>query len=416
MSIAKRVHKLAGLTTGMIFALVAYAALVAPPDRLATQTYIVQGQDLNALKAAVATAGGEITHSLGIIRAVGARLTSDQVAQLRQSGLVTRIYEDRELQTTGTCSVSAEPQLSFDKKKLFWGLTNSGATPVTLNRLALTWPAANGEFKRVTLGNRKIANDKLPPQTAVIEGAQWEGELADRQIEGGDTLVLGIEFSKSASTQFDAYTLSAQFAEACSVDYTGAAPTPRLAGAPTLQFDNQKVDWTIDNQTASTLRIASITLNWPSGNGVLKKVKLDGDEISNVVHAPGTALLAGAWHDDVRRREIAPFSSETLRFEFDRNAGRSEKLYAIEVAFETGEKATFTPPNAACRLAAEQQLAFDNNKVLWTVTSADADLITIDQFDLAWPLINGKLKKIRLDGEMTGFHHTAGAANSGRVS
>ena len=104
------------------------ATLVQSPDHTEKHSFIVQGQDLQAVQAAVATAGGEITHSLGIIRAVGARLSADQVAQLRQSGVVTRIYEDRELQTTSTCSVGAEPRLVFDKKKLSWAITNGGPT------------------------------------------------------------------------------------------------------------------------------------------------------------------------------------------------------------------------------------------------------------------------------------------------
>ena len=43
----------------------------------------------------------------------------------------------------------------------------------------------------------------------------------------------------------------------------------------------------------------------PAGNGALKKIKLDGDEISNVARPPVTALVDSAWHDDARRREIA---------------------------------------------------------------------------------------------------------------
>ena len=294
---------------------------------------------------------------------------------------------------------SAQPSLVFDKKIVYWPLANTGLTPVTLDELDVAWPAANGELKRVTLGNRKLVNDKLAPDTAVISGAHWEGELADRRIEAGDTLMVGLEFSSDISDDFRDYDLSARFFEGGTADYIGADQPLILAGGETLAFDSKKVDWRIDNHTDATVRIAAITLTWPADNGELKKVKLDGDEISKVEQLPATALIAGAWEGDADRREIAPYSSEVLNFEFDEDVGRSEKLYTIEVAFDNGETVVFTPSNAACRVAPEQSLLFDKNELLWTITSADQDLITVEQFDLGWPSINGALKKIRLNGK-----------------
>ncbi len=59
------------------------AALLLNSGSPITETYIIQGQDLTSVQAAVQAAGGEITHELGIINAVGATLEARQVDQLR---------------------------------------------------------------------------------------------------------------------------------------------------------------------------------------------------------------------------------------------------------------------------------------------------------------------------------------------
>ena len=57
-------------------------------------SYIVQGQGRAAAERVLA-AGGEITHDLGLIHAVGARLTPTQVARLEQDAADVRIYPNR---------------------------------------------------------------------------------------------------------------------------------------------------------------------------------------------------------------------------------------------------------------------------------------------------------------------------------
>ena len=59
--------------------------------------FIVQGQDTATVAAAVQAVGGEITHELGIIHAVGAVLTPAQQLQLEHHEAVQRIYADRTL-------------------------------------------------------------------------------------------------------------------------------------------------------------------------------------------------------------------------------------------------------------------------------------------------------------------------------
>ena len=67
----------------------------------ATNSYIVQGADVPQIKALVVEHGGEITHELGVIRAVAADLTVDQVADLRRHDDVRRVYDNAAVETAG---------------------------------------------------------------------------------------------------------------------------------------------------------------------------------------------------------------------------------------------------------------------------------------------------------------------------
>ncbi len=87
------------LTVAAAIGLLGAAVLTAPPSGTPTQTYIAQGASLAGVKAAVVAAGGEITHELGIIRAVGARLTPNQYENLRAATAVQRLYENRSAET-----------------------------------------------------------------------------------------------------------------------------------------------------------------------------------------------------------------------------------------------------------------------------------------------------------------------------
>ena len=61
---------------------------------------IVQGSDLETVKLQILEVGGTVTHELGIIRAVGARLTTGQQEQLLEMDSALRIYADAAVQTS----------------------------------------------------------------------------------------------------------------------------------------------------------------------------------------------------------------------------------------------------------------------------------------------------------------------------
>ena len=73
---------------------VATSAADRPKPAVVTTSYIVQADSILIAKNAVMAVDGEITHELGIINAVGALLSAEQVGELSRNSRL-RIQRDR---------------------------------------------------------------------------------------------------------------------------------------------------------------------------------------------------------------------------------------------------------------------------------------------------------------------------------
>lgn len=89
----------------LIAAYLALSGVAFAADAPATLTTIVQGEDLAEVRAAVQSVGGEVTHELRVIKAVGARLTESQRQRLELHKAVTRIHVDQSVQAGPTPGV-----------------------------------------------------------------------------------------------------------------------------------------------------------------------------------------------------------------------------------------------------------------------------------------------------------------------
>ena len=74
------------------------------PQHEASAAFLVQNADVLTAKKSVLEAGGQVTHELSIINAVGARLTLTQLAALRDVP-GTRVYEDRAVWSASTSTM-----------------------------------------------------------------------------------------------------------------------------------------------------------------------------------------------------------------------------------------------------------------------------------------------------------------------
>ncbi len=89
-----------GLAALALLLVTAAGAPAAPAPETAPESFIVQGRDLAQAARSVREVGGETTDELGIIDAVAARLTPEQVAALREDPTL-RVLENRATEVTG---------------------------------------------------------------------------------------------------------------------------------------------------------------------------------------------------------------------------------------------------------------------------------------------------------------------------
>ena len=133
MLASKFTQKALAISIGLAF--LGTAAIFQLPDQAETRSVIVQGADLAIVKSAVEAVGGEITHELGIIRAVGARLTAEQQQALADIKGVSRLYENHGVSTSSEesgCSVTGNVAVSTARRssrRPSTELNEAGPTP-----------------------------------------------------------------------------------------------------------------------------------------------------------------------------------------------------------------------------------------------------------------------------------------------
>lgn len=152
-------------------------------------SFIVQAESADIAAQAVREAGGLVTHELSIIRAVGARLTSQQRRQLEQHDVVRRVYEDGAVTTSSACGASGAGTV-FEDDKFRWLITNSGSSTVTIGSLSIAWPSVNSTLKKIKFDGADIWTAQAePPHVQIVDG--WHDDVGRRQLAPGQTATCG---------------------------------------------------------------------------------------------------------------------------------------------------------------------------------------------------------------------------------
>ena len=89
------------LTLSMVVGALLGAALLLSGGTSVKEGYVIQGHDMTTVKAAVPDVGGEVTHELGIINAVGAQLDARQLALLKEQDSVRGVYGNGPIEVAG---------------------------------------------------------------------------------------------------------------------------------------------------------------------------------------------------------------------------------------------------------------------------------------------------------------------------
>ena len=154
------------------------------------------------------------------------------------------------------------------------------------------------------------------------------------------------------------------------------ASTCGVAGVDTL-FEDKKFFWTITNTSASPLTIGSMSIAWPSVNGTLKKIRLDGSDIWTVGAQPPYLQIVDDWHDDASRRVLAAGQSAEFKFEFDDYIDWAEANYTIYLDFQEGCTFEFTPRVMDCRANGLDWREFKDKKIQWRLPNVGTEPITV---------------------------------------
>ena len=95
------------------------------------------------------------------------------------------------------CEVLGEPTLKIHGREIKWKLTNTTEFPLTISRIRVLWPDANGHLKKIKL-DRKVIFEELRPTTSTEIDSDWNGSTKDREIKEGKSEELKIEFENDA--------------------------------------------------------------------------------------------------------------------------------------------------------------------------------------------------------------------------
>ena len=202
----------------------------AAEDRLHV---MLQGASAEDLRDLVEREGGQITHELPIIDAVGALLAHDQLQQVLESPLIIRHIDDllvREVepeQVAGPteCEVGGALQLDIETGGISWSLFNNGDIKGTPKSLQLGWPPSLGDVDTIEWGGKKIA--AIPTETQAPGNLSLELN-GTAPIARGIQQVLQVTFTDSSGAGANAvhsqneFNLEIIFAENCSTRLVAA--------------------------------------------------------------------------------------------------------------------------------------------------------------------------------------------------
>lgn len=198
--------------------------LTAPAGTSAeTLEVMLQGDSAAELRALVQAEGGELTHYLPIINAVGAELTRDQLTKALASGKVDRHIDDlalkdqpdEDISEEPTCKVAGAVEISRKADGFNWPLFNKSDDPAYLFELDIKWPAALGKLRSITLGEQAVPVAQWQGQEAQAAVIKLEKEQAPA-LSGRELLTVRFEHSVPAGAPLQSeYSVRAAFGDDC---------------------------------------------------------------------------------------------------------------------------------------------------------------------------------------------------------
>ena len=160
---------------------------VKDPVTEPTTSVLVQGTDVAAVAAAVRAVGGRVTHELGIINTVGARLTPTQMRRLEASDATLRIQPNRATSVSAVANSSAgsAPDGQYDESQddpydqaAAWDTAEQRGLTVTSDWKKSAKQAVS-EAKQVVKTAKALGDDVALKQARHVlkDAKQWKATL-----------------------------------------------------------------------------------------------------------------------------------------------------------------------------------------------------------------------------------------------
>jgi hypothetical protein len=127
--------------------------------------------------------------------------------------------------TPGNCLVNFSGNWTASGSNASIDLANTGSVGAEISRILLTWPAANGNLREISLGGTSIWSGNDSDPNADVSGG-WSGTAANRTVPAGASRQLTFRFQSAAQASQN-YESTINFATA------GCAPITKVAGSAT---------------------------------------------------------------------------------------------------------------------------------------------------------------------------------------
>ena len=163
-------------------------------------------------------------------------------------------------------------------------------------------------------------------------------------------------------------------------------------------YSGSKLKWTMTNNGSGIVTINEVTLAWPDDNGVLKKIKLGGDEIYKIHEAPPTATIASGWAStDVTKRQLNPGEQQDLELEFDHDPLTADTFHTIHVGFAEGCSVDSVPP--PCAMVGSPTIEMHDKTLEWDIYNHGDSWALLESVSVTWPESSPRLKKVKDGGD-----------------
>ena len=223
--------------------------------------------------------------------------------------------------------VEGAAELEFDHDEVTWEITNHTDSPLTVSRVDVEWPAANLGLEEAELVVE--AEQLFDPPSASFDFTGI-GEPEDRQIGPGKTETLELEFQANASVDQGEYSIVVTFAEGQSV---ASAPCSVIA-EDDPSYDHENLEWTLTNTSHTDVVLESLSIAWPTENGVIEQVFFGLDPI--FISEPLPLETFGGKNDGSRRVWTGYLDQPAASILRVDEAQGAHKGYATVAVIDTG--------------------------------------------------------------------------------